>query len=141
MGEFINFQIKGIEALEFNITEPKVKIESENTFGFELLLEHNIDLEKNSVAVECYIKIGSENNATQFAALKTVCIYEIPDLNSHAISTKDNIKLPDSLVVSLNSVTISTVRGVAFTLFRGTYLHNAILPIIDPSVLTPTSES
>jgi uncharacterized protein YbbC (DUF1343 family) len=32
----------------------------------------------------------------------------------------------------LNSISLSTTRGAMFSTFKGTFLHGAVLPIIDP---------
>jgi hypothetical protein len=32
----------------------------------------------------------------------------------------------------LNRISISTTRGAMFSTFKGTFLHAAILPIVDP---------
>ena len=39
----------------------------------------------------------------------------------------------DIFISTLNSISISTTRGMMFSAFRGTFLHNAILPLIDPA--------
>ncbi len=43
--------------------------------------------------------------------------------------------IPDSLSEILNSVSISTTRGVMHSTLKGTFLNNAILPIIDTKAL------
>jgi hypothetical protein len=40
--------------------------------------------------------------------------------------------LPSGIIDLLNSVSVSTVRGMMFSAFKGTFLHNAVLPVIDP---------
>jgi hypothetical protein len=59
-------------------------------------------------------------------------IFEIPDLKEY-VDPKNNIpKLPEEFLTTINSISISTVRGVMFSQFKGTFLHNAILPVVDP---------
>jgi len=48
------------------------------------------------------------------------------------IEGKD-INLPSEFITTINSLSLSTSRGILFMLFRGTFLHSAILPIIDSS--------
>lgn len=45
-------------------------------------------------------------------------------------------KLPKKAFDTLNDIAISTVRGLMFSSFRGTFLHNAILPIVDSTLIT-----
>jgi hypothetical protein len=40
--------------------------------------------------------------------------------------------LPNSLIVTLNSISLSTTRGVMWATFKGTILHNALLPMLGP---------
>lgn len=42
------------------------------------------------------------------------------------------VTLPQDLADILNSISISTTRGLMFSAFKETFLHNAFLPIIDP---------
>jgi hypothetical protein len=39
--------------------------------------------------------------------------------------------LPRVELLEINSISMDTLRGIMFSKFMGTYLHNAILPIID----------
>ena len=45
------------------------------------------------------------------------------------------ITMPGALAEILNSISISTTRGVMYAAFRGTFLQHAILPIVDPRQL------
>ena len=47
------------------------------------------------------------------------------------IIEEKNFKLTEELKDVLNSISISTTRGVMFSTFKGTYLHNALLPVVD----------
>ncbi|MBC7426106.1 MAG: hypothetical protein H7321_06185, partial [Bacteroidia bacterium] len=61
-------------------------------------------------------------------------IYKADDFEYAVITTTDgNLSIPDSVMDNLNSLSISTMRGIVFTTFKGTFLHNAYLPIIDPT--------
>lgn len=44
-------------------------------------------------------------------------------------------EIPDDLQHRMNAVAISTSRGMIYFTLKGTILHNAILPNIDPSQL------
>ncbi len=36
------------------------------------------------------------------------------------------------IIIAMNSISISTLRGIMFSTLKGAYLRNAILPVIDP---------
>ena len=48
-----------------------------------------------------------------------------------AVATGLTFELPDGLADILNSVALSTARGIMFSEFKGTLLHHAFLPIVD----------
>ena len=65
-------------------------------------------------------------------SLTANCIFEVENMNDFMDTKTRNINLPEEFVITLNSITISTARGIMFNQFKGTFLHNAILPIIKP---------
>jgi hypothetical protein len=79
------------------------------------------------------VEILHEDKATLLASLKASCIYEIANFNDFLTKGTNQVTFPESVVVTFNSITISTVRGLMFSQFKGTHLHTAILPIIDPT--------
>ncbi|MDD2385737.1 MAG: hypothetical protein PHP52_03030 [Bacteroidales bacterium] len=64
--------------------------------------------------------------------MKINCIFKIEDLVNYCDSKTKKVNLPDTIVTTLNSIAISTCRGVMASHFQGTMLHNAILPLLDP---------
>ena len=48
-------------------------------------------------------------------------------------SEKKKIDIPENFIITINSVALSTTRGLMFSLFKGTFLQGAILPLLDPS--------
>ena len=62
-------------------------------------------------------------------------IFEVENFADFINEENGDVNLPEILSNSLNSITLSTVRGLMFSGFKGTFLHNAILPVIDPNSL------
>lgn len=52
----------------------------------------------------------------------------------------DDVDFPDQFLVSMVSISISTLRGIMYSQFRGTFLNNTILPIIDPKSFVKETE-
>lgn len=71
------------------------------------------------------------------ASISLACIFSIPDLDQYRNVQSGKLELPTDLVLLLNTVTIGTARGIMFSEFRGTVLHDVLLPVIDPSQLQP----
>ena len=84
----------------------------------------------------CDITINELDNQAKLAFFKTICLFEFPEFDAHFTKREDNnFDIPVDLEIMLKSVSISTARGVVFSELRGTYLHGAILPLID--IATP----
>ena len=79
------------------------------------------------------VDIIHEDKKTCLASLKASCIFEVANFDEFVIEGTQQVLFPESAVITFNSVTISTVRGLMFSQFKGTHLHSAILPIIDPT--------
>lgn len=130
----ISFRLKNVELLQSNLSAVNVSISSETLFKFNINIEHLINLNENAIAIKPIVEIFIEehNNKTILGGLSASLVFEFENLPSFV---KDNeVKLPTEIINAINSISISTVRGIMFSTFKGTYLHNAFLPIIDPKL-------
>ena len=121
------YQLKQIELNNFTLIPPS---EMPQEFEFDVQIKQRIQAKENLVVVS--ITLGIKN--PQDIALGNVsllCVFEVENLEE-LVKNKNSIK---DLGLVLNTITIATARGVMFGLFRGTFLHNAILPIVDVQVL------
>ena len=129
----IGFQMKTIELLDTCLNSPIIPLAAETVFQFEINLEHRINIEKELVIVICSINIVNESKDYLFGKFSSSCVYEVKELSKYVNPETKALNLPDPFIVTLNSVSLSTTRGLMFSHFRGTFLHNALLPIIDPT--------
>ena len=121
------YQLKQIELNNFTLIPPS---EMPQEFEFDVQIKQRIQAKENLVVVS--ITLGIKN--PQDIALGNVsllCVFEVENLEE-LVKNKNSMK---DLGLVLNTITIATARGVMFGLFRGTFLHNAILPIVDVQVL------
>lgn len=130
MEQNISFGIEGIELLEYSIISPNNVIEPNTPFRFDMNVEHRFNIENKHIFVIVSINIFIQNTDIKLGNSKISCIYNVLELEKYLV--RDKISFPDVFITTLNSISLSTCRGVLFTLFRGTFLHNAILPIVDP---------
>lgn len=129
------FQIRAIELLEVNMHQPKQPLPVQTTFHYNISLEQKTISESNLVIIVASIQILHEDKETRLAFIKASCIFELENFADFIVEEPGDVNLPDELSSSLNSITLSTVRGLMFSALKGTFLHNAILPVIDPNSL------
>lgn len=127
------FQIKAIELLDYVLNAPKQPLQNNPVFKYDIQLQQRINNEKNLVIVLCGVSIFDESKNQNYGKIKVSCIYEVPKLKSFSDNNTNQVSFPEQFINTLNSSSISTTRGIAFSLFRGTFLHNAIIPVIDPA--------
>lgn len=130
--EQIEFQIKAIELLDSSISAPDKPFSGNRLFQFDISVEHRISLEKRLIKVICSVTVHDESKETRFGNIRTSCTYEIQDLPKYYNKKEKRFDLPEQIITSLNTISISTTRGVMFSFFSGTFLHNAVLPVINP---------
>lgn len=128
-----NFQIKGIEILESSIIAPKNKLDSNIVFGFDLEVKQSFNLENELSIVTSTVNVFDNNTKVKLGHLTASCIFYIEKLENYIDKEKNILTLPESAIIMLNSISISTIRGVMYGVFRGTFLNGAILPVVNPS--------
>jgi hypothetical protein len=133
----VNFQLKGIELLNIFLEHPKQVIPDIKAFQFDIKLEHKINTDNKFIIVVIYIDLFNEQKDLKFGSLTSSCIFEISNFHDFVDSKNNSVQFPDDFLTTINSITISTARGIMFNQFRGTFLHNAYLPIVDPKSFIP----
>ncbi len=129
----LELYIKAIELLNSSIKLPANTNKPITDFNFNIGIESRIDAPNKLVFVIVHVEIKNDDQSIILGNLSVSCIFEIANFdNIINLEADGKINMPQELIETLNSISISTVRGVMFSTFRGTFLHNAILPIIDP---------
>lgn len=126
----ISFRLKNIELIQSNITPIDYILNPDVIFKFTINIEHLVNIKDNIIAIKPNIEIFTEENETILGTLTASLVFEFDNLSAFVI--ENEIKLPLDIIIAINSLSISTVRGIMFSTFKGTYLHNAFLPVIDP---------
>ncbi len=130
----VELQIKSIELLNGALQLPSTENTAVTTFNFNISIESKVDVPNKLVFVIVHVEIKNDDHSLVLGNLSVSCIYEIVNFDV-VIKIEENGKLdiPQRLIETLNSISISTTRGVMFSTFKGTFLHGAVLPIIDPT--------
>lgn len=129
----INFQLGGIEIMDVCIKHPEKQLPEECKFNMDVNIQHKINGTKKTVIVTPKVTITIDESKFICATIKVNFYYILDNLEEFKKNDSKDFELPDSLVDSLNSVSLSTVRGIIYTHFKGTFLHGTILPIVNPS--------
>jgi hypothetical protein len=126
----INFRLKNIEIAQSSLTAIDYALANDVIFKFNINIEHLVNIDQNLIVIKPTVAIFLEEEQSILANLSVNLVFEIEDLANYAIEKE--VKLPSDIIIAMNSISISTLRGIMFSTFKGTYLHNAILPVIDP---------
>lgn len=130
--ENIEFQLINIEILESEIKSPKEPLPNSIVFSFDIALEQRFNVEQELIFVICDITTFPQDNPEQkLGKYRASCIFKVNNLNKYITKGK-KINISENFIITINSVAISTTRGLMFSLFKGTFLQGAILPLLDP---------
>ncbi|HNY53744.1 MAG TPA: hypothetical protein PK727_10105 [Bacteroidales bacterium] len=128
----LRFQITGIDIEDVSITNPKTPFGKDISFRFHVNIEMKIDSGAGKVINMVIIKVAESESLERCGSIKVSCIFGVDNINSFMNPENGKNKLPEEFIHVLNSISISTARGVMYSQFRGTFLHEAVLPIIEP---------
>ncbi len=129
----INFKLKGIELVSFTLNQKQTQLNQERVYNFEISIEHRISLDEKLVNVVVSIDLIYDADKQCHASIKTSCIFEIENLSDLKSPTTNLVELPEPFIITLNSISLSTSRGMMYSQFKGTYMYPAILPIVNPA--------
>jgi hypothetical protein len=133
--ESVRYQIIGIEILDVEIIYPEKPENVLINFQFETNIEIKLNFDNKLVFIVPQITILNQKTQKKLGKIRVSCVYHIENFDDFADIKNHTIHFPENFERILNSISISTVRGVMYGQFRGTFLQNAILPVIDPQSL------
>lgn len=123
--------LKAIEVLSSTLTPPVETKSGDVDYLFDIGIEHRVSESERLVFVVVSVVIRADGLPESLGSLTASCIFRIDNLEEVVIPGPDNgVQLPKKLIASLNNISISTTRGLMFANFKGTFLHNAVLPVV-----------
>ncbi|MBZ0242335.1 MAG: hypothetical protein K8F24_03890 [Bacteroidales bacterium] len=128
-------QFKSIELLDTALKAPQNALSKSLVFQYDISLQHQLRVEENLLIVICSIHINAASLKDDLGNIRASCIFKVDKLSDFYNETENQYDLPEQLVMTANSITISTMRGLMSASFRGTFLHGAVLPLIDPKAI------
>ena len=134
--DLMSFQLRAIELHERTLVKPGAPGFTVSNFHFNINIESNVDSNQKLVLVSTKVKIYADDQTTELGSLTSACIFSLGNFDKAVkIQPNNTFELPEGLADILNSVALSTTRGIMFSEFKGTLLHHAFLPIVDIKAL------
>jgi hypothetical protein len=133
--EEIKFLFKGIELLDSNIIYPKAPLIGEVVFKFNINVEVKIINEQSLIMAIVSVDILDNKTLDKYGFIRVNCIFGIDNFANFINSETKKVGFPKHFITTLNSISLSTTRGIMYDQFRGTFLNGAIMPILDPTFL------
>lgn len=137
----ISLRIVSIKTIRFSLDNANVSKEiNKNAFIFNISAKVSIDPNSKSIAIEILQDIFLDKELqTSVCQHVSRIVFEIVNFDSvikHNIEKKD-IKIPDDLMTTLISISLSTSRGILASKIEGSNLEGVYMPIVDPKSFKP----
>ncbi|MBL7904018.1 MAG: hypothetical protein JNL22_03250 [Bacteroidales bacterium] len=128
----VELQIKAIELLNVSLNLPANPNVPVTNFNFNIGIESLADTVNKLVFVIVHVGIKNDDHSVDLGELSVSCIFEIVNFEDVIkVEADGKINIPHRLIETLNNISVSTTRGVMFSTFKGTFLHGAVLPVVD----------
>jgi len=133
----MTFRIVGIELSEIKLIPPGSSEQLSNEFSFNIAMQAGVNQSEKKVVVTVIIDTQNMEKTIDFAKVAVNLIFEIDNFDEVIEVQQNKAIIPNDIIEILNSVSYSTMRGIMWNELKGTFLHHAILPIIDPKQISP----
>jgi len=130
----VSFRLRSIDIIEEKLEQPLVQSNKMVLFKFATKAWHTIVPETKSISVQIEVNISADEDPKTLGYFKVGFIYEIENFNSFVKKKPNTFQFPPDFPVILNSLSLSSVRGIMFSHLKGTFLHGALLPIMNANI-------
>lgn len=128
--ELINFRFTTIQIISKRVAEMQPEILNK-PFNFQITVEIKVQAPSKLVIAYVYVKILFEGNSESVADFTVACGFQIDEFAEYIKTNDAGIAIiPQHFDELIRPISISTARGVIYSDLRGTYLQNAIMPVI-----------
>lgn len=99
-------------------------------FNFNVHIESSAESDNKLVFVMVLVEISDDDTSALLATAAVSCVFALENFEEVIkIKANGDVDMPRQLVEALNTQAIATTRGVMYATFKGTFLHDAILPV------------
>lgn len=124
-------KLSALELIEKTLRRRSEDIPPGNDFNFDVKVDSRVNPDQKLIIVIVDIDVRYFGNDIVLGHIGFGCGFEIENFDD-VITKQSNgqYQIPTDVDTLTKTVSLSTVRGVIYSEFRGTYLSNANLPII-----------
>lgn len=127
-----NLQLQAIELLSSALNPPVETKGGDVDYLFDIGIEHRVSEADKLVFVMVSVTIRVDDRPEALGSLVSSCIFQIGNFDEVVLSGPEgDFHLSEKLAGIVNDISISTTRGLMFATFKGTFLHNAVLPVVN----------
>lgn len=128
----VNIGIKKIKDIEFFVNEAVTLTDPfEANINFELTT--NVHLEEKAVEMLLTASFAEKDKGELFMKIKTSNVFFILELSDFVDKEKEAFLIPDNVMVTLFSLSVSHTRALLAKNALGTKFSEIYLPIINPA--------
>lgn len=129
----ISFNVDRMDIMEVHMSNPEGHYQENTPFDFNLSMEQRFDFKDSCIHMLVHVIGKYVKTERELFSFKSAISFSVLDFKQYTDAKKEKHKFPNGFLITLNSIAISTTRGLMYSQFKGTYLQNAILPIVDPA--------
>ena len=122
------------------IKEYGFKLREDIKIDYDVKAEGGIILEENIFQMRVIVKMTTPINNLNInvSEITTSFDFFVKDLKSY-INENQSMNIPANIMAMFNSVSLSTTRGLLYSKLSGTFISGAILPLLFPKDIRPTT--
>jgi len=134
----LKYKLQDIKTTKFILEQPNK--EKYKNFSIEFGVGCKIEPDDEVIYISLGVNVF-DNEKHEYKLCEHIVEFKYVTIGLKNVERKGNaVKLPDSFLLSLLSISYSTLRGIIHEKCASTYLKNLIIPIIDPKDLLPKSD-
>jgi len=128
------YHLRSIEITRCTINTPEGVAAPK--FSFSIGVQTRLDVLPKTLTVVVNVEVISDDQKNVFGSISVNIVYQIMNFEeAFKLNAQYQYEIPPKLVEAVGSTSLSTTRGIMYTLFKGTFLNNALLPLVDPQKL------
>lgn len=134
----LEIRIAEMETLTFEM--PRTDLHPSPTqVNFTVSINHNVDVSRKAMSVVVSTLLHGATQAERLAFLELKITYQFSDVSQVFIPNRQNntLEMNAQLMLMIYSTSLSTTRGVLYTLLKDSPLEKIYLPIIDSAQFLP----